>query len=141
MTYPVRWGRYEVLRDFIQNFYDSVGFRKWNEALQYEYGDGTLSMWVDGVRFSYEWLLHVGASTKTGFAGSHAGYYGEGFKIVSLCATRDYHWSVKMASGNWELTVTALDEVIDGQRIMVWQRFTRSAREPPTIGDSPCDTT
>lgn len=25
MTYPVKWSKYNVFRDFIQNFYDSVG--------------------------------------------------------------------------------------------------------------------
>lgn len=26
-TYPVHWNKYEILRDFIQNFYDSVEYR------------------------------------------------------------------------------------------------------------------
>lgn len=26
MTYPVHWGKYNLFRDFIQNFYDSVGY-------------------------------------------------------------------------------------------------------------------
>lgn len=117
MTYPVRWGRYEVLRDFVQNFYDSVGYEKWDGALRYEYEDGTLSLWVEGIRFSYEWLLHIGASTKTGLDGQHAGYFGEGFKIASLCAIRDYGWSVRMASGGWELTVTDTSVKIDGQSV------------------------
>lgn len=29
MTYPVYWSRYQVLRDFIQNFYDTVGCDEW----------------------------------------------------------------------------------------------------------------
>ena len=79
--------------------------------------DGTLSIWVDGVSFSYEWLLHLGASTKTRSADSHAGYFGEGFKIASLCAYRDLRWSVKMASADWELIVTDSRETIDGQSV------------------------
>ena len=27
LTYPVKWGKYEILRDFIQNFYDSAGYQ------------------------------------------------------------------------------------------------------------------
>lgn len=30
-TYPVRWTKYKVFRDFIQNFYDSVGYLQWEE--------------------------------------------------------------------------------------------------------------
>lgn len=54
MTYPVRWRKYEILRDYIQNFYDSVGYGKWDGALHHAYEDGTLSVWIDGVSFSYE---------------------------------------------------------------------------------------
>lgn len=117
MTYPVRWRKYEILRDYIQNFYDSVGYAKWDGALHHEYEEGMLSLWVDDVSFSYEWLLHIGASTKSGLNGSSAGYFGEGFKIASLCAYRDYGWSIKMSSGDWNLVVTESAETIDGQSI------------------------
>lgn len=129
MTYPVRWGTYEVLRDFVQNFYDSVGPRKWGAALRHEFHNGELSIWVDGVSFSYEWLLHLGASTKTSSGESHAGYFGEGFKIASLCACRDLHWSVKMASGDWELTVTTTMETIDRQSIRMLAYDVRKVEE------------
>ena len=32
MSYPVYWGKYEIFRDFIQNFYDSVGYSNWEKA-------------------------------------------------------------------------------------------------------------
>jgi hypothetical protein len=32
--YPVRWSQYKVLRDFVQNFYDSIGYREWNSRFQ-----------------------------------------------------------------------------------------------------------
>ena len=30
-TYPVRWTKYKVFRDFVQNFYDSVGYLQWEK--------------------------------------------------------------------------------------------------------------
>lgn len=112
-TYPVRWTKYKVFRDFVQNFYDSVGYRKWKEQFCFEYSDGLLRMWVEDVCFSYEWLLHIGASTKTENSRNNAGYFGEGFKIASLCAVRDYGWQIEMSSGGWELSVTCIEQEID----------------------------
>ena len=106
-TYPVRWGKYEILRDYVQNFYDSVDHKDWSKKFQYAYDENSLQlrMWVDGVTFNYEWLLHIGASTKTGNSENNAGYFGEGFKIASLCAFRDYHWQISMSSGKWMNTI------------------------------------
>lgn len=113
ITYPIKWTKYKVFRDFIQNFYDSVGYRCWKERFHFEYSNGLLSMWVEDICFSYEWLLHVGASTKTENFLNNAGYFGEGFKIASLCAMRDYRWQIKMTSGNWKLSVTCAAQEID----------------------------
>ena len=114
LSYPVHWGKYEVLRDFIQNFYDAVGFRNWNQAFHYDYNEqDILTMWIENVQFSYEWLMHIGASTKTGASSENAGYFGEGFKIASLCATRDHGMNVKMSSGDWELVVTHIEHKIE----------------------------
>lgn len=90
-TYPVYWNRKKIFRDLIQNFYDAVPVDEWHKRFKYEYKDDNLSMWVDDVKFNYEWLLHIGASTKTE-DGNKAGYFGEGFKIAALCAMRDYHY-------------------------------------------------
>lgn len=118
MTYPVHWGRYKVLRDFIQNFFDSVSIHDWKERFHYSYNDGKLSMWVENVVFSYEWLLHIGASTKREDANHrHAGYFGEGFKIASLCAFRDFKWDVCMSSGDWSLKVIKLQKEIDATKV------------------------
>ena len=95
-TYPVKWTKYNVFRDYIQNFYDSVGYCLWKDRFCFEYSNGLLSMWVEDICFSYEWLLHIGASTKTDAFLNNAGYFGEGFKIASLCAVRDYRWKIKM---------------------------------------------
>lgn len=61
MTYPVYWSRYQVLRDYVQNFYDSVGYKEWNKRFCYTYSDSLLTMWIDEVSFNYEWLMHIGA--------------------------------------------------------------------------------
>jgi len=116
-TYPVRWTKYKVFRDFIQNFYDSVGYLQWEERFHYAYSDKILSMWVEDINFSYEWLMHIGASTKTADSFANAGYFGEGFKIASLCAIRDYGWNLIMSSGNWELSVISQEQRIDDRKV------------------------
>lgn len=117
MTYPVHWGKYNVFRDFIQNFYDSVGYDNFDQMFQYSYENEKIEMIVDGVSFSYEWLLHIGASTKTTTSNDHAGYFGEGFKIASLCGFRDFKWDIKMSSADWILNVIAEKQQIDGNAI------------------------
>ena len=117
MTYPVKWEKYQVIRDFVQNFYDSVGYEKWVEKLRYDYANNVLSIWIDDITFSYEWLLHIGASTKTSYSQQYAGYFGEGFKIASLCASRDYNWKVNMSSGDWNLEVDFINDFIDNTLI------------------------
>lgn len=117
MTYPVHWTKYQVLRDFAQNFYDAVGFDDWHQKFCYEYSNEKLSMWIKNVSFSYEWLLHIGASTKTSKSDEYAGFFGEGFKIASLCAFRDYSWNITMMSDDWRLDVTDMEKVIDKEPV------------------------
>jgi hypothetical protein len=31
VDYPVRWSRFKVLRDFLQNFYDALGCQAWQK--------------------------------------------------------------------------------------------------------------
>ncbi|MGN0484662.1 MAG: hypothetical protein ACI4HI_14025 [Lachnospiraceae bacterium] len=86
----------------------------WKEKFHYTYENEKLSMWVDGVTFSYEWLLHIGASTKTtDKKNGNAGYFGEGFKVASLCAHRDFNWNIQMSSGDWNLDVVTVKQTID----------------------------
>ena len=113
MTYPVHWGRYQVLRDFVQNFYDAAGYDEWLRRFHYEYKDSALSMWVEDISFNYEWLMHIGASTKTQNSQRYAGFFGEGFKIASLCAYRDMEWKIRMMSDDWHIEVTCIDKYID----------------------------
>lgn len=118
MTYPVRWTKYQTLRDFIQNFYDSVGYDAFHSRFQYSYQNNELRMWVDQVSFNYEWLLHIGASTK-GATPNQAGYFGEGFKIASLCALRDYSWDITMESADWRIHVIRTQHQIDSQNLQM----------------------
>lgn len=121
MTYPVKWKAYNILRDFVQNFYDAVQPEEWKKAFHYEYDrdESRLIMEVDRNGFSYEWLMHIGASSKTESEKLHAGYFGEGFKIASLCALRDYGWGIRMLSQDWEVTVDKMKQEIDGQEVSV----------------------
>ena len=113
MTYPVHWTKYQVLRDFTQNFYDAVDHNLWRQSFYYEYTDNSLSMWIKNETFNYEWLMHIGASTKTNNSNGYAGFFGEGFKIASLCAFRDYGWKVQMMSDDWHIDVAEIEESID----------------------------
>lgn len=117
MTYPVYWNKFGVFRDFIQNFYDSVDCHEWSKKFHYTYNEDKLCMYVDDVTFNYEWLVHIGASTKTNSDGNSAGYFGEGFKIASLCAFRDFHMDITMSSGDWKLNVTKIHQSIDDKDI------------------------
>lgn len=113
LSYPVRWNEYQVLRDFVQNFYDASGKKEWNDSFSYSYSDECLTMNMPGEGFSYEWLLHIGATTK-GDRDDVAGYFGEGFKIAALCAVRDYKWTVCMMSRDWCIQAVRSDFTIDG---------------------------
>ena len=82
MTYPVHWTKYQVLRDFVQNFYDAVGYNDWRKRFCYEYENSVLSMRIENVSFNYEWLMHIGASTKTGQSKCYAGFLGRASKLL-----------------------------------------------------------
>ena len=113
-SYPVKWDMYKVLRDFIQNFYDSVPKAEFSERFSYEYKEGCLELKCTNVSYNYEWLMHIGASSKTNSKDENfAGYFGEGFKIAALCAMRDYNLEVETASDNWRIKVVESDIVID----------------------------
>ena len=59
-------------------------------------------------------MIHIGASTKRNSDEEYyAGYFGEGFKIASLCALRDYKWHIEMKSKDWELEVVTTDINVD----------------------------
>jgi len=113
--YPVKWSKYKVLRDLVQNFYDAVRYQEWNERFSWWREGDQLGLEAKNVSFSYDWLIHIGASTKREKPGEYAGYFGEGFKIASLCALRDYGWQIEMASQDWSLVVVTSQVEVDGR--------------------------
>ncbi len=131
MDYRVRWNMHRILRDFVQNFYDSIGMEHFADEFQYEWeivegdricGHGLqegrqlcIKMRTLGHSFSYEWLHFIGGSTKTGKEG-YAGEYGEGFKIALLCLVK-LGGDAVMSSGGWELRPCEYAEKIDGREI------------------------
>ena len=119
LSYPVRWKKEQVLRDIVQNFYDDVGMSRFGDAFKTEYDtvNGVVSLTVSSKGFSYEWLLHMGASTKQDQPGTYAGFFGEGFKVAALCALRDFNWKLNMRSRDWALEVITLDTVVDGKEL------------------------
>jgi hypothetical protein len=128
LSYPVQWTKQQIIRDIIQNFYDEAGSNMFGKKFKYAFkpagsagphgektGQMTLSMAGSG--FSYEWLVHLGASTKQEDSGRYAGFYGEGFKIAALTALRDYNWTIRVNSRDWSLLVVASDIAIDGKTL------------------------
>lgn len=114
LDYPVKWSKYKVLRDFIQNFYDALTWGNFNKGFSYQlYPENTLTLTSENTGFSYEWLLHMGASTKRESPEKYAGYFGEGFKVAALCALRDFGWRVRLSSQDWLLEVTTSKLVVD----------------------------
>jgi hypothetical protein len=142
-TYPVQWSRYKVMRDFIQNFFDAVGPQNWKDRFSYRREENTLLLIGYEVSFSYDWLIHIGASTKRNSNEEYyAGYFGEGFKIASLCALRDYQWHIEMKSKDWALEVITTDINVDQQSLKslayrVWRKHTEERDSVLTI--SPID--
>lgn len=128
--YPVKWSKYKVLRDLVQNFYDAVGYKEWDRRFSYDLRNGKLTLKAKDTDFSYDWLIPIGASTKRDEANKYAGYFGEGFKIASLCAIRDFGWNIEMVSRDWELKVITGELEIDGRSLTslaynIWRLETR----------------
>jgi hypothetical protein len=126
--YPVRWSRYKVLRDILQNFYDAVGPADWYCRFSFCIEGDTLHLRTNGIGFSYEWLLYIGASTKRERSSEFAGHFGEGFKIAALCAARDFGWNIELASRGWALRVVQGETQIEGKSIgtlayRVWDKL------------------
>ena len=133
--YPVRWSKYKVLRDLIQNFYDAVGHQEWDRRFSYELNGKGLLFKAAHVDFSYDWLIHIGASTKRDSLCQYAGYFGEGFKVASLCALRDHGWNIEMASRDWELMVVTSTLEVDGRDLtsLAYQVWRKEKKRKETI--------
>ena len=118
-SYPVAWPKAMVMRDFLQNFFYNSGPEKFGKEFRFHYQEETQTLIMEGNSvFSYEWLRYIGASTKRS-SDPKAGKFGEGFKIASLCARRDFHYGVHMKAGNWSLEVSEDTRTVDGQEIAV----------------------
>ena len=115
--YPVYWSKYKVLRDLVQNFYDAVGPAEWHRRFHLRLDGSVLYLRADEAGFSYEWLLHIGASTKRDRPNEFAGHFGEGFKIAALCAMRDHKWNIELASRDWDLRVVHGEARIEGRAV------------------------
>ena len=130
MDYPVEWEFWRVLRDLIQNFYDSIGYKQFHREFEYQYtsekdGAITLIMKSRNHPFSFEWLTYFGGSTKTGKEG-YIGTYGEGFKVSALCLVR-MGCTFTMESQDWKLSPCIYTKEIDGRKTRmlgyhIWDR-------------------
>jgi hypothetical protein len=119
-TYPVYWSVFAVLRDFLQNFFDAAGPRHFASSVEISRSSGESLIEMAGPGFALDWLVHLGASTKTcAPAGTSAGYFGEGFKIAALCAVRDHGWRVSMGSRDWSARVVFAPQKIDETTVRV----------------------
>ena len=121
MDYPAGWNFRYVLRDIVQNFYDSIGPERFSKDLLLEITgaeDGTLEMELKtfGRPFSYEWLTYIGGSTKTGDHKS-VGKYGEGFKICVLRILQLGGMELSMHSRDWMICPAVYEEEIDGRNV------------------------
>ena len=115
IEYGVRWTKEQTLRDFVQNFYDGTGWKRFNKDFVCSYSDGIMKMEARGEGFGDEWLRYLGTSTKRDKAA--AGRFGEGFKIAALAAYRDFGWSVWMESKEWRIHITEEPQLVDGKSI------------------------
>lgn len=128
IDYPVQWDIHHIIRDFVQNFYDSIGVENFANEFKYDIylntpdypcGNKTLDVKMStfGHPFSYHWLTCIGGSTKTGKNG-YAGKYGEGFKIAMLCLLK-LGGNAVMASSDWELRPCVYTETVDGHDVLM----------------------
>ena len=130
MGYPVKWDMARILRDLLQNFYDAVGKDDFAQRVTYnivEHEDCCdLQIDTTGTDFGYEWLIYIGASTKTGKKG-YVGKYGEGFKMAVLCLYRDYGLCASMESEDWRIEPCGYKSKIDGEkhRMLGYSRYKR----------------
>lgn len=116
MNYQVSWKEHEIMNNFIQNFYDALGIDGFAAGFHYEMEGTTMTMSAD-VGFALDWLLYLGASTKRKENSSTAGGFGEGFKIASLTAYRDYNMTIYMESRDWKIKVTEENGCIGGNEV------------------------
>lgn len=126
MTYPVKWSMRKILRDYIQNFFDAIGTESFKDRFSGSYKDSMLIMQSD-VPFDVDWLVYMGASSKRETGKSYAGRFGEGFKVSSLVAYRDYDLDIVMESKDWRIIVTEKTDDIAGvpTKFLAYRKYKR----------------
>jgi hypothetical protein len=116
LDYPIEWDFKTVIRDFVQNFYDSIGYCNFAEKFEITYNKNTV-MQTKGHSFNYQWLMYIGASTKTDKPSEYIGQYGEGFKMGVLSCMQ-HEWCVPiMESEDWTIKPYIYEESIDGKNV------------------------
>ena len=133
-SYQVKWSKQQVLRDIVQNFYDDIGAKHFSRIFKTKYNpkNHTVTISIESKGFNYEWLIHMGASTKQDKPGKFAGHFGEGFKIAALCALRDHNWKIKMRSRDWFIEVVIQSTLVDNKPL---QQLAYNVREDQTVSD------
>ena len=126
MKYPIHWGVYTVMNNFVQNFYDAVGPENFATGFKMDYSNNILTFEAES-GFNKEWLYYLGASTKRDDGKHHAGRFGEGFKIAALVAYRDLKLGITMESQDWRLIVTQADQIINGtsEKVLAYDLYSR----------------
>ena len=123
LDYPIGWSFRIVLRDLIQNFYDTLGPDEFGEKFSYiwrlddEGKSYYLEMSIHDSPFSYEWLTYVGGSTKMDGDTCYVGQYGEGFKMSALRIVQMGGMELTMHSQDWKIRPVTYDEEIDGIKV------------------------
>lgn len=122
VDYPIGWNFKKALRDFVQNFYDSVGTSNFYKEVIYEikYDEKercySIRFSTKNRPFSYELLSYIGASSKRN-DDSMIGKYGEGFKMAALYLYCTEGMSFSMHSEDWILRPASYYVSIDDKKI------------------------
>lgn len=92
-SWGVHWNEMEVVRDFLQNFYDA------NKVADIRIDARGNAVTVSApAEFDYKELVYFGSDK--GMDDAAVGNYGEGFKASVLNAMRDFNCTVEMRTGN-----------------------------------------
>jgi len=122
-SYGVRWDAQTFVRDLLQNFFDaSHDFEGVNIDIHRSRG----AVRIEGpVPFALDYVKYIGGTTKA--KGGFAGQFGEGFKICSLVALRDFGVRILAGAGQWRIE-PAFRKVRVGEELVY--RHTRGPELP-----------
>lgn len=109
LDYPIGWSIWSIMRDYVQNFYDALGWKEFSTGFLHEYDENTqvLRMYAREISFSLEYLKYMGASSKRDNPSQYnVGQFGEGFKIASLALYKAKRAKIIMESQDWKIVVS-----------------------------------